>query len=719
MLSPAKKAPAMSKEGRFNKRRWKVDKQAIGVRVRVAVNRVLDVNLVAQTFTVNMQLEASWVDPEHKPTGKDWVDGRPNRYPVKEHPLGKWDDEARTEALQRRGDIQLYKQNGDKKEIATAFAPRLRFSNAIDEKDSEMWYVFYEAVSAKSEPQLIVCLRWSATITFQTRFNLKEFPLDRQPLIMELRSNQQIADESKDSFCVRLKENTNPEYRSFCNTANFALDSSYALDEIVSFESDETGPHESAQQAQYSVLRMTLEIERQPHYWVNNVFFPMFVIVSSGFASFFVPRTELADRSSITVTLLLALVAFKLVIADKLPHLSYSTHIDRYVVLCFVMLAMMIFWQAFAAVGLLPEEYLASTRTVVDPAGESGRVEIPWLGIGGFVVWLLAHVLAYVSLRFRRPHVHSDLQEEASRALYLPLKNFPDAAGEQQFKDGVSKKTISKICEVKRVVREDGTIVQPIDAHKWTPESVEAAFKKMQREVPYPIHSNFVIAVFKNQTDLGLALNSFGGKRGGKVRLVGASGSVVAHADSVPPSLFSRIMHNLSELRLRTSEWTIGGDDCRSAGPRSTSMAMMTTPSADSELDWISSINAHELKAEPLDVRFGVLVRHAQIHKSKRLLSLRSMGEQISHRAEQLSGRQRSPGSIRPIREETRKGSKSPAATRPTSMAAVSIDRDASSPPPPPNLGVMAESVKVVERPMSEVIEVPSEDNADSSSTVI
>ena len=57
----------------------------------------------------------------------------------------------------------------------------------------------------------------------------------------------------------------------------------------------------------------------------------VFIITSSLLVSFVVPIDELANRCSITLTLLLAMVAFKYVVSEKLPNISYATIIDWYV----------------------------------------------------------------------------------------------------------------------------------------------------------------------------------------------------------------------------------------------------------------------------------------------------------------------------------------------------------------------------------------------------
>jgi heme/copper-type cytochrome/quinol oxidase subunit 2 len=66
----------------------------------------------------------------------------------------------------------------------------------------------------------------------------------------------------------------------------------------------------------------------------------MLAICSLSFTAFAIPREDLGDRMSIVLTLLLTAVAFKLVIADSLPKVSYFTALDTYMNAMFLLLFM-------------------------------------------------------------------------------------------------------------------------------------------------------------------------------------------------------------------------------------------------------------------------------------------------------------------------------------------------------------------------------------------
>jgi len=83
---------------------------------------------------------------------------------------------------------------------------------------------------------------------------------------------------------------------------------------------------------------LQLRIERNPWYYLANVVVPLFLIVMLSMCAFALPVSDLSDRMSVVLTLVLTSVAFKYVVAGYLPKMSYMTFLDKYVLISFVML---------------------------------------------------------------------------------------------------------------------------------------------------------------------------------------------------------------------------------------------------------------------------------------------------------------------------------------------------------------------------------------------
>ena len=91
------------------------------------------------------------------------------------------------------------------------------------------------------------------------------------------------------------------------------------------------------------------------------------MITGATFMSHFVPPADFADRCSITLTMMLAQVAYKYLVGEKLPNLGYDT-IDVYVLLCFIIAFVIGVLQCPVAIGLYTEP---TTEVSVTEGGET------------------------------------------------------------------------------------------------------------------------------------------------------------------------------------------------------------------------------------------------------------------------------------------------------------------------------------------------------------
>ena len=333
------------------------------VRVRMEVKRVHDIDLVAQTFKAHWLLEASWVDPAMVS-----ID-------FEAHPWEYYDGVC---SDQKQGILRL-------KDLPEQqfFAPRLICRNVGELQEEEMWYNIYENRTDK-EAGPIVCLRWEVIGSFITIFQLARFPFDRQELKIRITSGHED---------MLLQKNQSGSYRSYCNREHFAFASEYILSERVHFFEGRTKPFESSNFLSYPQLVISLSVDRLASYWLLNVVLPMAIITGCSFASYVVPTSDLADRCSITLTMLLAQVAYKYLVAEKLPTIGYATIIDVYVLFCFLVTFALTTLQAYSAMGLYVEpsfEYNATRRD-----GTHEVVSVPTIPVALFLVWFGAHVVLW------------------------------------------------------------------------------------------------------------------------------------------------------------------------------------------------------------------------------------------------------------------------------------------------------------------------------------
>ena len=165
-----------------------------------------------------------------------------------------------------------------------------------------------------------------------------------------------------------------------------------------------------------------MRVERHAGYWVFNVILPLFIVTTSMFVAYALSPDELSSRCSITLTCLLAMVAFKYVISGKLPNISYATLIDMYVVLCFLVAFLNVIILTLSKLELINEPFFqfttnsnqtvtaatdmaatdtASGTTIVwtHPGGPRiVQVSVYLVGLGG--AWLVIQVLGFVYIFF-------------------------------------------------------------------------------------------------------------------------------------------------------------------------------------------------------------------------------------------------------------------------------------------------------------------------------
>ena len=159
--------------------------------------------------------------------------------------------------------------------------------------------------------------------TFHVMFELREFPLDRQFLYVHLKSL--CANEKKVPVRLEVPEGG----LATVDAENFALSNVWRLRQKVAVENRPINMQELG--LSYPGLRFVLCVHRRPGYYIVNVVMPTGLIVLLTGTQFQIAAEDVADRLSVSVTLLLTAVAFKLVTSTMTPAVAYLTLLDRYV----------------------------------------------------------------------------------------------------------------------------------------------------------------------------------------------------------------------------------------------------------------------------------------------------------------------------------------------------------------------------------------------------
>ena len=180
-------------------------------------------------------------------------------------------------------------------------------------------------------------MQWSADCRgcFREQFELRHFPFDVQALTVTVSCKHALAD-------VKLLEDRFDDVESilrnqFSPTTDFALSGPFM----------EPGTDKARER--YPLLHITFVGERRAANYMWNIVLPSFLLSCLAFTTFSIPQDEAADRLSVSLTLLLTSVAFKHMVSQELPRISYLTLLDTYILLSFAFLALVGGQNAFAA----------------------------------------------------------------------------------------------------------------------------------------------------------------------------------------------------------------------------------------------------------------------------------------------------------------------------------------------------------------------------------
>ena len=232
------------------------------------------------------------------------------------------------------------------------------------------------------------------------RFELAEFPFDVQVLSIVIRSNSK-ADLARNRYFVLLR----PDSAKLASSVGVALKPSVALTEWFIYRPNAEATNDKNSKPNF---RVHLVVRRKHFYYSFNVIGMMGAITTLGFTTAAQPPAEFADRCTVTLTLLLTAVAFKLVIADSLPKVAYVTKLDAYISSGFVLLLVLMIENA--AVATVQNE---SLRESIDSAFYTALIS----------VWSLMHLIMCMVIRRHvaccKQHLGAPQPDHSSKAVHV------------------------------------------------------------------------------------------------------------------------------------------------------------------------------------------------------------------------------------------------------------------------------------------------------------
>ncbi len=89
-----------------------------------------------------------------------------------------------------------------------------------------------------------------------------------------------------------------------------------------------------------SAFAVSIDIQRKPYYMVRLVILPLTLMVLLSFSVFWMDRSSIGDRLSVSFIGILTSVAYQAVVTQEMPHVAYATWMHGFVMVSFLTMCM-------------------------------------------------------------------------------------------------------------------------------------------------------------------------------------------------------------------------------------------------------------------------------------------------------------------------------------------------------------------------------------------
>ena len=178
--------------------------------------------------------------------------------------------------------------------------------------------------------------------TFYESMELEQYPLDVQRLTFVVSVN--CAREGM--VPILFDESSLQKAAISVNLKTFALANVWKLFPSLVIEPTKVDPMPART---YPALSVSALAERKPFTLFANVVVPVSSLTALSGLSFLLPVGDYGNRLSLSSTMMLTSAAYKLVVADRIPEVHYLTLLDKYILGCYLMMALVVVEAAIVA----------------------------------------------------------------------------------------------------------------------------------------------------------------------------------------------------------------------------------------------------------------------------------------------------------------------------------------------------------------------------------
>lgn len=303
--------------------------------------KLRDIETVDESFTVDLTLSASWIE--------DDLENNPflNTLSDKDTDPRKWEERNFSWVPHLRF-LNLIERDGPRKrEDYFRVEEYHDDQNAEYDDDSKVhkkdWFDMDD--SERRSKKWKVTQEMTIKASFSEKMELQGFPFDIQPLHIKLTSTRKL------ETVVLSFEDQRP-----CSLSSNALESQeFRLHSprLVSYDmgwNDDDEPlislkSSSSSGRRYSRAYIVFTVTRKPQYYLWNFYLVLFILGSLTLTIFLEDHSS-SNRTSNVLTLLLSLIAFRFVMSQNLPIISYLTILDTYNLITLTMTALLVVYSS-------------------------------------------------------------------------------------------------------------------------------------------------------------------------------------------------------------------------------------------------------------------------------------------------------------------------------------------------------------------------------------
>eukprot|EP00040_Diaphanoeca_grandis_P011355 m.58161 g.58161 ORF g.58161 m.58161 type:complete len:382 (-) comp22510_c0_seq2:24-1169(-) len=253
-------------------------------------------------------------------------------------------------------DISLTVRNGINVVDKSFLGPKIKITNGVGLS------VIHDTSTQPARRGDDLSYQYHVRGEFSQKFELHQFPLDIQELQIRFQPQFAVLVPGTSAFFSKqlcrfvLSDTNDPVPVTLVKEGVTIAPLLYHVRE-VNIQVGHTPKIESKRGNIYSCVSSAVVVQRRGGFYYWNIMFPSFLFTSMEFLALMIATEDLADRLSVTITLLLTLAAYKIVSASAVPDIPYLTLLDIYVVACAIFSALLAVQHGIASVVMLDTNF--------------------------------------------------------------------------------------------------------------------------------------------------------------------------------------------------------------------------------------------------------------------------------------------------------------------------------------------------------------------------